>query len=710
MLLDGVARVKTTLAYAYERYPVSVLLSVSAVLLLLVWHAPFIGGAIIPYDYQTAHYPWYVDAVRAAKYSVFCLYNPFNDAGQPTWNVFAFNDPPQWLPVLLPQLPGYTALQSFELAHLILIPVGLLLVAWANDVPRRRWIFIVAIAVAGYAMGPTLKYMQQSTGIVASSYTVLLFGALEAFRRSGKVGFALLAGACAAYIFEAFVYAAIFLPVLIAAYALANWRELFMTRARTLALGGALLVALIIAAPALAISQKVDHQIELARDLQQLAELHVSDLGAMLGAPSSVLPLIAIPAALLALVASAFGSLSVGQRWAYGVGIGLLVLYGFGDSTPFGPILRHIYPVAGLVRRPYTTWYVLLPFLLVLATIGLRAISVNLVRLFTGLSFVAAGASLALGAIWFAALAIMVTQALTFWRPRAAVIVAILVVQWLAIDWLPFSVSVWQPKPIPVAEKYLNPYRDIEQYIGTEQASSLSAFRIANIGVPATFGPSAGMYRYYDVAADYNTFIPHELVRELQTDQLHGMVLGGYFDANPEAFASPPWERLAVRYYIVGSDAFALLPRAAWVRKGLHLIPSSSYWKVVEDDSAAPFVAGLRGTARPIAIAAAMTRDSFAFTVPTGVDAVRFAQNFDPWWHARDDQGFDRSNLLRDDDGQLTLTAQPLAGRRIIVEYSDSATRYALGLSIAAQLGLILTYLAFGIVRRSRRPSTPTTV
>jgi hypothetical protein len=255
---------------------------------------------------------------------------------------------------------------------------------------------------------------------------------------------------------------------------------------------------------------------------------------------------------------------------------------------------------------------------------------------------------------------------------------------------------------------YLNPYRDVEQYLGSQQASSLTAFRIANIGLPANFGPSAGMFRYYNVAADYNTFIPHELVREVQTDQLHATMLPAYFDTNPQAFASKPWERLAIRYYLIGADTFASLPRAALAKPGLHVVSTQSYWKVVEDDLAAPFVASVDRSGRQAPIAASMMRDSFAFAVPSDVDVVRFAQNYDSWWHAYDDQGVDRSTLLYDDEGQLALSAQSLAGRRVVVSYTDRATTIALALTIIVQLVLGVAYVALRIVRWRRGPTAAT--
>jgi hypothetical protein len=691
----------------YDRRPLTITLSLSALLLLLVWNAPFFRGAVIPYDYQTAHYPWYVDAVRAARYSPFCLYNPFNDAGQPTWNLFAFNDPIQWLPALGRLLPGYTALETLELAHLILIPIGLLLVAWANDVPRRRWIFVALISLAAFAMGPTLKYMQQSVGIVAYAYVVLLLGALEAFRRSGGIWFALLAGVSAAYVFEAFIYPAIFLPIALLAYAAGNWRELFGSRRRAAYLAAGLVLAVIVAAPALSLGVKIDHTIEIAEHLIQVQEFVPSDILQMLGAPSAALRLVEIPAALVLLAAVGFGSLTKGQRWAYGIGLGVLILYGFGDLTPFGTLFRAVYPLAELVRRPYATWYVVLPFLLVLATLGLRTTNAAVVRIGAAILSIVAIAGIAQGAAALAAGVVVATLAAVAWRPTVAMLALTTVVQWCIIDWIPFTQSNWQPQPIPAASMYLRPYMDIRQYLGGPAATSNTAFRIANIGLPAQFGPSAGMFEYYDVAADYNTFIPHELVREVGTDQLHAAFLPAYIQTHPDDFAGPGWERLATRYYLLGPNVLAALPARVLARKGLHVIRTGSYWGVVEDTAASPFVAGVESSGGIVPIDAPMSRDSFRFIVPSGVDEIRFAQNYDSWWHAVDDSGINRSALLHDDGGQLALTATPLEGRSLSVFYTNRQTTVALAISIAAQLALLVgagATLLFRLRRSLRAP------
>ena len=692
----------------YRSNPAGTTLVLSTLALLIVWNAPLFGGAVIPYDYLSAHYPWYVDAIRAARSSPFCLYNPFNDGGQPTWNVFAFNDPLQWLPVYLPLLPGYTALQSFELAHLVLIPCGLLLVARANGVPRERWIWIVGLSVIAYALGPTLKYMQQSVGIVAGAFIVLTFGALEAFRTTGLGRYALLAGACVAYTFEAFVYPAIFLPIVLAAYLIANARELFATRKRVLAIAAATVLALVIAAPALSISLKIDHSLEVSRhlgaQLTELLPLTKVDAAALLGAPASSLRLVALPAALIVLMFLGFSHLTKWQKVCYGVALAALVLYGFGDATVFGSIFRHAYVLADLIRRPYTTWYVLVPMLLVLATIGLRGGPRYLVLASTALSLLAVQASMSDQPSALAVAGILLTLILaTVAGPRIAVLVPLAICQWLVIDWIPFLSSNWQPQPIPVAEMYMRPVADVGSFFGTVQSRSSSAYRIANAGLRAEVGPSAGMFQYYNTAADYNTFIPHELVRELHTAELHALLLPHYFATHPAAIGSAPWERLAVKYYILSPAVLSTIPASRFAHSALHVVKTDSYWKVLQDDDAEPFVAGVRPDGSTVDIPAAMTRDSFTFTVPPSVAAVRFAAIYDSWWHARDVTVDSHTAMLIDDGGQLELTTDGVGGDVVTVAYSDRATVIALSCSIVAQL-VILCYLAVcGGIRVAKR-------
>jgi hypothetical protein len=700
--------VAQVLREAYDRRPATVVIGLSAILLAAVWSGPFFGGQVIPYDYQTAHYPWYVDAIRAARYDFACLYNPFNDAGQPTWNIYAFNDPIQWLPVFLPHLPGYTALQSLELAHLILVPCGLLLVARANGVPKERWILIVGISLIGFAIGPCLKYMQQSVGIVAYAYLVLMLGALEAFRTTGNRWYALLAGACAAYVFEAFIYPAVFLPVALAGYALANFRELFASRSRLISLALAMVVAAVIAAPAVLISEKIDHLIEASRHLEQLSEILPTDLLFQLGAPSQMLKLVALPAALIALCVLGFSHVRPQQRVFYGAVIVALALYGFGDSTPFGPIFRDIYPPADLIRRPYATWYVLLPLVLMMSTIGLRGGSRKLVICVTAVSACAIAGSLFVDFNPASCVVLFVSLAVAVMWPRTSFLVGIAVFQWVVIDWSPFLSSNWHPAVIPADAMYMRPYESVRSYFGTAQAKSSAAFRIANIGLPAQVGPSAGMYEYYNVAADYNTFIPHELVTELGTDELHGTTLPGYVAADPEALGSVPWERLAVTYYLVSPSVLASIPARDLSPTGLHVVETASYWKVLKDERASPFVAALSSTGRPSAIDATMTRDSFRFNVPLESISVRFAMNFDTWWHAYDLSDGNRTISLHNSNGQLELPAVGLAGHLIAVRYGNRLTRISLVASIGIQIALAGLFILALIARRRAVASTST--
>jgi hypothetical protein len=99
-----------------------------------------------------------------------------------------------------------------------------------------------------------------------------------------------------------------------------------------------------------------------------------------------------------------------------------------------------------------------------------------------------------------------------------------------------------------------------------------------------------------------------------------------------------------------------------------------------------------------------MNRDSFAFIVPPDVSTVRFAANFDSWWHARDRDGFAALHTT-DDNGQLALAVSGLTGHRITLVYTDRVTVFAIGCSIATQLVLCacLAALLFTGLRARRR-------
>ena len=694
----------STVSRLYRRYTAPAIVLLCAIALAVLWSAPLFGRAVVPYDFQTADFPAFVDAIRAARFDPFSVYNPFNDAGQITNNLFAFFDPLAWVTAVGRQFPAYSALELYYFAHLMLIPAGLLLVAWANDVPRERWWAIVPISLVAFAMGPTLKYLQQANSLVALGYLVLLFGALEAFRRSGALWACLVAGLAMAYTTEHWIYASIFMPIPLAAYALANGKQLFATRRRLAYAACGALVALVVVLPAALLDVKIDRTIEVARNLQQLSEMIPTDTASLLGAPAYALPLVALPAALVALVLAAFRRATPFERRVYGIALIVLVLYGFADLTPFAAAFRHVYPPAEFIRRPYAAWYVIIPFMLFLSARTLGAWSPRAIQLSTILSAVAVAVAATQAAHWHAVAVVAATLAVTFWRPTLAILMGAMIVQWAVIDWLPFERSQWQPQPLEARAAYFAPYETVRPILPFEASHSAGAYRVANIGLPAEFGPFAGAFAVYNVAADYNTFIPHELVRELGTDQLHATALPAYFITHTGALGGTPWRRLAVRYYLFGPAVFAALPRAALAKPGLKVSKLESYWRVVEDTRAAPFVAAVGDGGRSAAVDAAMTRDSFTLTVPAGATTIRFAQNYDPWWHAHDASGADLSNAVRDDGGQLALDASALGGRSVTLRFTDRKVTLALALALAVQLGIVLVYAALAVRALLRLP------
>jgi hypothetical protein len=700
-----------SLVRLYLRRPGLVTIALSALALGVLWHGPLLGTVVMPYDFQSADYPTFIDAVRAAKFDPFSVYNPFNDAGQITSNLFATYDPLAWLAVVSPGYPGYSALALYYLAHLLLIPVGLVLVAWANDVPRQRWIAIVPLSLVAFAMGPTLKYVQQTNSLVALGCLVMLFGALEAFRRTGAPWAALLAGLMLAYTNEQWVYAAVFVPIPLAAYAIVNARALFSSRGRVIALVAGAALAILVTLPALLLDVKLDQTIEVARHLEQLPELRPADALSMLGAPSSALALVAIPSALLALVILAFRRMTPWERRVYGAAMLVLVLYGFAELTPFAAIFRKIYLPAGFIRRPYSAWYVIVPLMLFLATRSLATWSPRTVQAATLLSAVGLGIACLQGTSWAAALVVGAALAVTFWRPILPVLLAAMIAQWAVIDWIPFERSTWHPQPIAPAGAYFAPYETLRPILPFESSSSARGYRVANVGLPAEFGPSAGAFAVYDVAADYNTFFSHELVTELGTDQLHAVDLLPYFQAHPDALGGTPWERLAVRYYLFGPPEFSALQPVIRANAHLRVVPVESYWKVVEDTHAAPFVAAVADDGASASVDAAMTRDSFTLTVPPRASTIRFAQVYDPWWHAFAG-GTDVSSAVRDDGGQLALDARALRGRTVTLRFSSRRTTLALALALAAQLAVGVFFVALAVraaLRWRRRRAAPAT-
>jgi len=694
----------------YLKHPALATLLLSALAFAAVWSAPLFGGAVVPFDFQTANYPPFIDAIRAARFNPFCIYNPFNDAGQITPNLFAYFDPPAWVAALSPQFPSYAALQFYYLAHLMLIPVGLLVVAWSNDVPRARWWAIAPLALVAFASGPTLKYLEQTNALVALGSLVLAFGALEAFRRTGALWACLVAGLALAYTAESWFYAAIFAPLPFAAYAIANAKALFGDRRRCIYVICGIAVALLVALPSLLLDVKVDRTVEVARNMQQIGELTTADLARVLGAPGVVLPLVAVPAALFALVLVALRRANALERWVYGITIVALVLYSLSDQTPFAALVRHVYPPAGFIRRAYAAWYVLMPLIFFMSVRALRDWSPTTIRAGTVVSAAALAVACVQGTNVFAAVVVGVTLAVTLWRPGLLLVVAAMVTQWAVIDWLPFEQSAWRPQPIEARLAYFTPYTTLRPILPFEASSSTTAYRVANVGLPAEFGPFAGAFAVYNVAADYNTLIPHELVRELGTDQLHATVLPSYFQANPDALGGAPWERLAVRYYLFSPEAFAAL-QPAIAKRRLKVVIMPSYWRIVEDTHAAPFVASLMDDGRTEPVDAAMVRDAFQLVVPARATRIRFALNYDPWWHAYGANGADLSAAVQDDGGQLSLDARAIRGQSVRLRFTDRTVTIALAASLAVQGGIMLMFAVVlvraGALRRRARGPVP---
>jgi hypothetical protein len=682
----------------YDAHPAALTFGVAALLLLLVWSPVFLGLLIAPYDYQTADYPGYVDAVRAAKFSPFCLYNPFNEGGTLTGNLIAYFDPIEWLPALSPALPGYGTLQALFLGHLLAIPAGLLLVARANGVPQRRWMLIAPISLIAYAVGPTLKYFQQLNAVVAVSLIVLALGALEQFRRDGKPAFAIVAGLSFAYATGHWIYATVFVPILLAAYCLAHPRGMFGTPRRAAALAGGALVAVVVALPSLALDVKYDRIIEASHLLEhQIIELLLpQDLFAMLGAPAASLTLVVLPAGLLVLAAFGLRSATRIERWAFGAAIVLLVAYSFGDVTPFGPLFRTLYPLAGVIRRPYAAWYVLVPLVFFLAVRGLRAPSAATARAVAALCALALVGGVATGGNLAASVVAALAVIAILVRPTYGTLVLAAVVQWAAVDVVPFWQSTWKPVPIPVALRYLNPYEGVRQYLPFETAESRNAYRVGNIGVQAEFGPSSGAWKIYGTAATYNTSIPQNLNALLGPAPLHAARLGPFLAAHPQYFASPGWERLAVRYYIVGPTVIDALIPVVHARPNLRLIPAQSYWHVIEDTGAAPFVGALED-GKLVPVDARMTRDSFAFTVPRGASEIRIAALYDSWWRANDGMGHDLSPRVVNDGGQLALDAAALSGQAVRLHFTSRWVVLAIAASLGLQMLLLVLLAARGV-------------
>lgn len=684
-------------------------IAVSIVMLAVVWGGIFFLQLVVPYDYQTADYPEYLESIRAAKYNLACLFNPFNDGGVVSDNLIANFDPLEWLPAIFSRLPNYQVLESFYVLHLALVPIGLVLVARAHDVPKSRWIYIVFLSMMAYALGPTLKYMQQTNAIGAMGLTVFALGALEWFRKSGKSAYVVAAGLALAYSVEHWIYAAVFLPLVLLAYGITHFSELTATRTRVASICIATGIGLIVVLPSVLLDLKYNQTIAISENFNQLTELFPSDLLAMMGAPLDALHLVMIPTALITMVVLGFRSSQRFERLIFLALMLALVAYSFGDITPFGNFFRKIYPIAGVIRRPYAAWYVLIPLMLVIAVRGLRLIDATIVRGTCAVGALAVLGSLAVTSsinradsvaggvipdvILLGSLAAMV------YRPRFSVVFAAAMLQWLVLDQVPFWNSQWRPIVIPASNQYLQPYESVRGFLPFESNSSSDAYRIANIGLPAEFGVSSGAWDIYGIAADYNTSTPRNLAKILNPAPLHAAILPDYVRANPEFLATTSWQRMAVRYYLIGPTVIDSLRPMIKRHPNLRLTDVQSYWSVIEDRAAAPFVSSVFGNVvRPLKTQ--MTRDSFRFRAPKIAAEVRLAILYDSWWKATDQTGRDLSSRLFNKNGQLAFNVVAIGGQDIRLHYTNSVVVAAIWVSLFVQLALATFFTFVFVLRR----------
>ncbi len=678
----------------------------------------FTGQKFVPYDAQTDYYPWYVNSLVSFREDVFLTLNPFKLGGMVNFHLLAAYDPIYWIPLLTGGNPGLYEHQLLNLSHFLLIPVALIMIARLYGVHGLRLVGIALVSVVAAYVGPTLALLQHSDTVDTFSWGFLAIAFFEYFRRRGSLAYAILFVLSLAFALIRHAQGAVFWPLFFAPYLLLHWREIAAHKHGLRNLLIAVFVGLVSFAPSLIEMAHMWSSIDATIDMQINNPLTWRDVFFVFGFPVGGISIIAIPTIVLLLAGVAIWRLPRKLGVFYVLIVGALLLYAFGQFTPFGDIFRKLYPPAALFRRPYAALYVVLPILFSLIVWQLSQKPLRLSTRF------AAGATLVLGlataftavnypAQWVEISVVSACTAFVLWRSDKTVLVALgLVVQWAILCYAPVANSHWFPQPPNTPDVgRIEFYADLTPYLAMRSHRSEPIFRVVSIGLQASFGAYAGVFEYYNLAPDYSTRFPRSLI-ESGIEKPHAADLVPYTLAHPGFIGSDKMKELGVRYYIFAPEIYAKLkPVIMSQSSSLVEINSVSYWKIVQDNDYHPFVANLDQSARLLSpISAAVESGSVAFTIPDDSSFVDLGFVYDSWWNLKDEDGSDLSHLIADDGGQLRLVTSSIRGRSVVLYYGSRAFGMSVVLTLLSYSALALWgfYSIFSfLVARSRRASHP---
>ncbi len=689
----------------YLRRPLLTATLLAIVGILLAYSPAFVGARLIPYDFQTDYYPWYVDSLRAFRVSPFEMFDPYKLGGVMTFPLLGFYDLIDAAPGFFHLIPNLVGYQALILAHLVLIPIGIAMMLAARGVPPQRAILLVPIALVASALGPDLKYAEWVKPVEAYAYSFLVLGALEMLRASLRVRWAAVLGLALGYSFIYFGESAVYWPLIVLPYFFV-YRDCLLTR-RGIASGAlAAVIACIVALPCVLVTLKLFNTIQVSESIHLVNTLGPVEALGFAGIPVSAVSLVSVPFTLGALAALSFRVMSRAERIFFGLFVVLAAAYSFATLTPVGPIVRAVYPVARLSRRADVILYLLIPVMVLLAVrsvavmtdVPARFAAVG-VSVFAVLAAVAAiahqAALLVIAGVALFVLPLAKLRSIGWWS-------AALVMQWLILCFVPYWTSSWSPQAVTSTDHYFAPFRSLESYLPYRTSDSAAAYRVLSVGLPATFGSYAPVFQYYNVGADYGVIFPRALVERSGITHLHAAEIGAEIEADPGKVGSLGLRSMAVRYYFFGPDVYAAVADSLRRESGLVPLNVPGYWRVVRDDRAQPFVVADFPDHAITPVDATMGRSWIRFTAPPGASDVRLAFTFDPWWHVRVGGTAD-DGRLSDIDGQLAVNASGAGLRTITLRYGDERVVISLALLLALYAGGVAAVAA--TVRRALVPA-----
>jgi|GEM_PF-3401543 len=662
---------------------------------MLLHFGAFTGRRLVPYDEITDYFPWYVNALHSAREGIFITLNPYKLGGMINMHLLAQYDVFYWVPLLTSSTPGLYGHQVIGLSHLLLIPASLLWVAWIHRARGPSLVGVAALGVMACFIGPALNYQQHMNAVESYCWGFVALACLETWLERGRLSAILLCSLAIVYAFDRFSSVAIFWPLYLLPYLVLNRKRAARHRGGVLHLlvGGA--VALVLVTPFLVQGWHLWNSLSATVEMSVNNTLLPSMVFDALGLPMAG-SIITTPILLWVISGRAMMKLPLAERVVHFVFLGSALVYAFGQYTPFCDFFRKMYPPAAFFRRPYAILYVLLTVLFFVIARNWTRLFVKVpVRWATVFTALLTAGTLAFihfhHAYWMTSVLVGALAVSTIWSARHwTVFVPALVLQWVAICYVPFLNSQWRDVPLPLHPP-IEDFQHLSALLPGHTHDSRKLFRVVSVGLPATFGAFASVVEYYNIAPDYSTIFPRELIKKTGIVHPHAAEIGAVFLAHPDLVGSRGMEDLSVRYYLFDPALFNTIRLQMRLGSGtLREVPVQSFWKVVEDTAYQPFVASEDQSGRISETAADVQTDRISFVVPSDSVQVNLGFIYDEWW--RLEQGstpVDQPSVVNN-GGQLQVRSAGLRGQRISLHYGSRVFSWTIVLALSCYAGLLL--------------------